>query len=166
MPRRLGDDPLSRKKPSSAKDPTSAQPAPALQASHNDVFFRRRAENPQPKTERALEEQGLREATDVDEKPEITEVADIVRTARAAMSTQGAGELAAPVSSAGSVSPPVERPVEKTVLAPSMVSAPVPPSEPSPPVAEEPAAPASSQSGAQPQKSEGFFKRLFGRFGK
>jgi len=169
MPRRLGDDPLSRKRPSSAKDAISARPGPPTQqTSHNDVFFRRRTENSQPIPEGAPAKQlsTLGDATNVDEKPEITEVADIMRTAQVAMSTQGAGELAAPVHLDEPVSPPVERPVEEIAQTPPTLSAPDVPSEPPRPVAEEPTAPASGQPEAQPQKSEGFFKRLFGRFGK
>jgi hypothetical protein len=168
MPRRLGDDPLSRKKPLSAKDATSARPGPATQqTSHNDVFFRRRVEGPQPIPEGAPgEKSSLVEPASVDEKPEISEVVDIVRTATALMSTEGAERLVTPVPMNESVHPEVEEPDVMTEQVPSMASEPDASPELLPPVAEEPAAAPSSQPETQPEKSEGFFKRLFGRFGK
>jgi len=169
MPGRLGDDPLTRKRPHSAKDAPSARPGlPAQQTSHNDVFFRRRDEDSQTKPEDAPgKESGLEETVSIDEKPEITEVADIVRTAKAAEITQGAEQLAKPVPIDESVRPLAEEPVgtvEPTT--PPDVPEPVASLEPPPPATEEPAAPPTSQPDEQPQKSEGLFKRLFGRFGK
>ena len=169
MPRGLGDDPLSRKRLSSAKDATSARPGPpSQQTSHNDVFFRRRTEGPQPQPEGATDDQllSLGEATNVGERPEITEVTDIVRTAQAVKSTQGAELLAAPVSTDDSVGTPVEEDVAKTEEIPRTIAEPVTAPEPPAPVTQEHAAPASGESEVQLQKSEGFFKRLFGRFGK
>lgn len=170
MPRRLGDDPLSRKRSSSAKarDAPSAQPASgAQQTSHNDVFFRRRTENPQPKLEGTPDQQGpsLGEAVNIDERPEITEVADIVRTAQVAMKTQGAEQLAGPMPMDES-HPATEEPVATIEQAPPTVAEPAVAVEPPPPVTEEQAAPASSQPQPEPRKSDGFFKRLFGRLGK
>jgi len=165
MPRRLGDDPLSRKRSTSAKgnDTLSAQPGfPMQQTSHNDVFFRRKIEGPQPKPDGASEEESSPwEATNIDEKPEISEVADIMRTAKAAESTQGAEQLASPMLMGEPAIAPAEEPVEKTDDAPPTESQPAPSFGPPPP-----GIPASSQSGPQPQKSEGLLKRLFGRFGK
>ncbi len=168
MPGRLGDDPLSRKRPHSAIDAPSARPGlPAQKTSHNDVFFRRRDEGPQTKPGDAPDKgSSLGEAVSIDEKPEITEVTDIVRTAKAAESTQGAEQLARPVPIDEPVHPLAEEPVETMEQTPPAVSEPVAALEPPPPATGEPAAAPSSQPDAPPQKSEGFFKRLFGKFGK
>ena len=149
-------------------DTPSVQPGLAAgQASHNDVFFRRRVEGPQAKPEEASDEGSiLGEATGVKEIPEITEVSDIMRTAKAAESTQGAVQLAKPVPVDESVHIHAEEPVETTLQAPPTVPEPMPSIEPPAPVPEEPVAPTTSESTPQPQKSEGFFKRLFGRLGK
>ena len=167
MPGRLGDDPLSRKRSPSARDAPSARPGPpAQQTSHNDVFFRRRTENPQPRPEAVPDKQSsLGEATDV-ERPEISEVVDIVRTVQVAKSTQGAEELAGPVPADEAVRPRIGEQVVKPEQTPFVVSEPVAATEPPSMVDVEPAVASSSQPEAQPQKSEGFFKRLFGRFGK
>jgi len=169
MPGRLGDDPLSRKRVPSKKDAPSTGPGiAAQQTSHNDVFFRRRTENTQPIPESAPEKQLqiLGEATDAGERPEITEVADLVRTAQDAEIAQGAEQHSRPVPRAEPPHPPVEETVGKPEQEPLPVLEPSPAIEPPPPVFEERAAAASSLPEAQPQKSEGFFKRLFGRFGK
>jgi len=167
MPGRLGDDPLTRKRPHSAKDAPSARPGlPAQQTSHNDVFFRRREEGPQTKPEDTPgKESGLAETVSIDEKPEITEVADIMRTAKVAEITQGAEQLANPVPIDESVRPLAEEPVVTMEPTPPAVPEPVASLEPPPPP-EEPAAAPTNQPDEQPQKSEGLFKRLFGRFGK
>ena len=168
MPGRLGDDPLSRKKSPSSKEKDAPSPGlHAQQASHNDVFFRRRIEGPNPKPGGTpVIESSLEETTSIDEKPEITEVSDIVRTAKAAESTQGAELLSRPLSLDESIQPRVEVPVEDIEQTAPTVSESVTSFEPPSPVTQEPAAPASSQPETQPQKGEGFFKRLFGRFGK
>jgi hypothetical protein len=170
LPRRLGDDPLTRKRSPSAKarDSPSAQPASvAQQTSHNDVFFRRRTENPLPKLEGTPDHQGLSlgEAVNTDEKPEITEVADIVRTAQVAMKTQGAEQLTEPMP-IDEPHPATEEPVVTIEQTPSIVAEPAVAVESSPPITEEQVAPASSQPQPEPRKSDGFFKRLFGRLGK
>jgi hypothetical protein len=102
----------------------------------------------------------------VDERPEITEVTDIVRTAQVARSTQGAEQLARPVPMDESIHPAAEEPIATIGQTPPTVAEPVAVLEPPPPMTEEPAVPASSQPQPEPQKSDGFFKRLFGRFGK
>jgi hypothetical protein len=102
----------------------------------------------------------------MDEKPEISEVADIVRTAKVAESTQGAEQLARPVPLDEPVHTPAEEQAGITEQTHPTVSEPVAPFEPPPPVTEETAVPTSSQPKAEPQKSEGLLKRLFGRFGK
>jgi hypothetical protein len=168
MPGRLGDDPLSRKRSPSAKGASSARPGlPAKQTSHNDVFFRRRFEGPQSKPEETPDRQlpGPGDATDVDERPEITEVSDIVRTAQVAKSTQGAEQLAGPAPVDALVLPQAEGLDEVIEQKPPAISEPVTP-EPPTPITPEAAAPEASQHEAQPQKREGFIKRLFGRFGK
>ena len=167
MPGRLGDDPLTRKKsPSSKEKDAPSRGSHAQQASHNDVFFRRRIEGPNPKPgDTPGKESSLGETTNIDEKPEITEVSDIVRTAKAAESTQGAELLATAISMDESVQPRAEEPVEDIEQTPPTVSESVTSFEPPPPVNQEPAAPASSQPEPQP-KGEGFFMRLFGRLGK
>ncbi|HUK80510.1 MAG TPA: hypothetical protein VLU91_07610 [Nitrososphaerales archaeon] len=169
MPGRLGDDPLSRKRAPSKQDAPSAGPGiAAQQTSHNDVFFRRRTENTQPIPESAPEKQLqiLGEATDAGERPEITEVADLVRTARDAEIAQGAEQLSRLVSLAEPPHPSVEETARKPEQEHLPVLEPARAIEPPPPVVEERAAAVSSLPDAQPQKSEGFFKRLFGRFGK
>ena len=168
MPGRLGDDPLSRKRPASAKGaPAARSDLPAQQSSHNDVFFRRRTEgSPPTPRDTPSEESTLAETTNIDEKPEITEVSDFVRTAKAAQSTQGAELLLRPMSADESFQPRVEERAEDIERTPPPVSEPVTYIEPLSPVDQEPATPASSQPEPQPQKGEGFFKRLFGRFGK
>jgi len=170
MPGRLGDDPLSRKRSHSSKEketPTGRPGPLAQETSHNDVFFRRRVEGQQTKPGAALgKESSLEETTNFEEKPEITEVSDIVRTAKAAESTLGAELLTRPMSVDGSVQPTAEEPVEDIGQAPTTVSEPIISFEPTSPATQGPTAPASSQPEQQPQKGEGFFKRLFGRLGK
>jgi hypothetical protein len=168
MPRRLGDDPLSRKKSPSSKERDAPSPGlHAQQASHNDVFFQRRIEGPNQKLgETPVIESSPGETTSSDEKPEITEVSDIVRTAKAAESTQGAELLSRPMPMDESVQPLAEEPVEDIEQTPPRVSEHVTSFEPPSPATQGQAAPVSSQSEPQPQKGEGFFKRLFGRFGK
>jgi len=152
MPRRLGDDPLSRKKKSG--DAVSAQSAAAApQTSHNDVFFRRRSESASQRIP------GPEKAADTQEGPE-NEVAELVKTAQAAMSTQGAGQLAEPMPAEGLTQPAA--PEEEAEASPT-VPEPSTAIEPSYPAAEDPPSPDQPQS--EPEKS-GFFKRLFGRLGK
>jgi len=144
LPRGLGDDPLKRKRSSSAraKSVPSAQPdrSAAQQTSHNDVFFRRRSEDNQAAQAGAPQQLAV-------ETPEIAEVNDIVRVAEAAQ----AGKPRF-----------VESP-RPAIDEPSVVV------EAPPPVTEGPAAPQtedSSEAKPEPPKSGGFFKRLFGRHGK
>ena len=168
MPGRLGDDPLSRKKAPSTKEAPSTRSGPAAQqTSHNDVFFHRRTENPQPKPGSSPEKQlqSLGESTSVDERPEITEVTDLVRTAQDAEITREVEQLSGPVSMDEPARPPDEERVEETEHAPLTLSEPSATIDPPAPTLQEQAAP-TSQPETQPQKSEGFFKRLFGRFGK
>jgi len=153
MPRRLGDDPLSRKK--KPGDAVSAQSgAAALQTSHNDVFFRRRSESASQRIP------GPEKVADTEEGPEITEVGELVKTAQAAISTQGAGQLAEPMPTVQSTQPAV---AEEEAEASPTVPEPSTAIEPSHAAAEDPPSPDQPQS--EPEKS-GFFKRLFGRLGK
>jgi hypothetical protein len=110
------------------------------QTSHNDVFFRRRSED----------DQSVPDGTPnqvANETPEIAEVNDIVRIAEAAQFTR-------PVY--------VESPrsaVDEPVVA---VEAPSPVTERSAAFQTED----SNEAQPEPQKSGGFFRRLFGRHGK
>ena len=169
MPGRLGDDPLSRKRSPSANemDTTSIRPGfHAQQTSHNDVFFRRRTESPRQMPESAPgKESGLEEEARPEEKPEISEVADIMRTVKVAESTQGAERLAGP-EPIDEPNTPTKEPAEKAERTPPTVSGPVASLEPPTPITGEGAGPDLSQPEPQPQKGEGLFKRLFGRFGK
>jgi hypothetical protein len=135
--------------------------------SHNDVFFRRRTEGPQPKLESTPDQQGssFEEAVNIGERPEITEVVDIVRTAQVARRTQGAEQLARPAPLDQSIQTAAEEPIATVRQTPPTVAEPVAAFEPQPPMTET-VVPASSQPQPEPQKSDGFFKRLFGRFGK
>ena len=170
MPRRLGDDPLSRKRSPSAqqKDASSSpQGLTIQQTSHNDVFFRRKPEGLQPKPEDAPgKESDLGETPSTEERPEITEVSDMMRAANVDQSTQGAEQLAKALPIDEPAQPQAEEPVQNTEETPPTVPEPLPSIEPLPPVAQEPAASDSTQQEPQPQKTEGFFKRLFGKFGK
>ena len=162
MPGRLGDDPLSRKRSSKTNDPSSAGSAPVPPPmSHNDVFFRRRTEAAEDGSEQ--QSPGLGKAIDNGEGPEITEVAELVKTAQAAMSTQGAERLAGPMPIEESNRPAAQEDIEQ---APPKIEESVSTAEPPAPTTEEPAGPAPDQSQPEPEKSGGFFKRLFGRIGK
>lgn len=169
MPRGLGDDPLSRERKRSGSasstnvtnDPatrTVAQSAPAVaaasQTSHNDVFFRRRAEESQAVpvyTPEQREVANLGEATTVTEVPEIAEIVDIVRIAEVAQSTQSVQV------------PRAERVAELVATV-----------DPQSSITGEPPAVVSTASQAevsihfQPEhrRSRRFFKRLLGRFAK
>jgi hypothetical protein len=114
----------------------------------------------------APDQQSLGKAWNGDEKPEITEVVDIVRTAQAAKSTQGAEQLARPVPIDESTHSLPEEPAEAIEQASTTISESIVNLESPPPLTEGPAAPTSSQAEPEPQKSVGFFKRLFGRLGK
>ena len=161
MPGRLGDDPLSRKRSSKPKDSSVPSAPAARQTSHNDVFFMRRTDGLGDTPDQQSHDLGG--AVDTVERPEITEVGDIVRTAQAAMNSQGAEELAKPTPMEES---PHALPEEHVEQAPPTLTEPAPMIEPPHSATEEEAAPAQDRPQPEPQKSGGFFKRLFGRLGK
>jgi hypothetical protein len=142
LPRGLGDDPLTRKRPSSSNATNdainkSSPVAVAPQTSHNDVFFRRRSEDT-----RQVSASAQKQAAN--ETPEIAEVNDIVRIAEATLASKPAF-----------VEPPHPAADEPVIV----VQTP-------PPLAEEPGAPqteASKEAQPEPRKSGGFFRRLFRR---
>ncbi len=182
MPRRLGDDPLARAKAAAAdaqaatvmqSSDSAPYPSrrPTTRGSYNDVFFRRRGE-----------EDGPVAKVSVAEGPEITEISEIpeIREVAAAPIAEDAGPVEikviepetttedvvahlaayAPVEKSDSIAPPAPaaEPVMNVVAvleAEESASVPVAPQTP-------------SQDGAQPktEKEGGFFKRLFGKFGK
>jgi hypothetical protein len=117
-------------------DKSSPVAVPPL-ASHNDVFFRRRSEDPQP-ISASTQKQAANET------PEIAEVNDIVRIVEAAQASKPTF-------------------VESQ---PSAADEPVAVVQTPPPLTERPAAPqteTSTEAQPEPRKSEGFFRRLFGR---
>jgi hypothetical protein len=114
--------------------------AVAPKASHNDVFFRRRSEDPLPVSASTPKQ----EAT---ETPEIAEVNDIVRIAEAAQASKPTF-VESPSSAADEPVVAIQTP---------------------PPVTEETAAPQAEASGEaqpEPRKAGGFFRRLFRRHAK
>ncbi len=164
MPRRLGDDPLGRAKAAAAE----AQVATVTQSSrssarvttrgaYNDVFFRRRGEGQVAASE--LKAAEVPEITEISEIPEIRE-ASAAPIAEEAIAPEV--KLIEPRTTIEEVVAhlSVSRPVESVAVA-----------EPVPMVAVATDAKASASVAAAPQppsqpKEGGFFKRLFGKFGK
>lgn len=167
MSRRLGDDPLNRARSERAKAAQAAAPVasegagqakavvevkPSARASYNDVFFQRR-ESGAP---------ALPVADSAPEAPEISEISEIpeIREATAVAASQGwldAGHAPSPepeVSAAPQVTI-VEDVVAKVNAAPA-----------APAQEQAPVTPEASEgvSAPEPQKTGGFFKRLFGKF--
>jgi hypothetical protein len=186
LPRRLGDDPLTRARKGKARAPKAAEaPASAVVAprnSSNDVFFQRRAEEQEPTV--PSRQQEVREAPETDVISEISEI-PALREAAAAPPVQNDGNAAAveeasqapetaQEAEAPSVpevaSPEVGMPIEPEVApvaeaatqAESVPDGRTGPSDPLP----APQAPDQRDDEPQPEKGGGFFKRLFGRFGK
>jgi hypothetical protein len=218
LPRRLGDDPLTRTKkgtaatvaavavdapssapvaPDSGADSATSQPvtqagpigvAAQSQRSYNDVFFQRRAEEdslviagqPQQEVTEAPTPQApeASEISEISEIPEIREVATlpIVQTDRdvaaAAVQVNEVPEAAQEVRPA-IVAIPIEAAPEPSAPV-AIVAEPVAPVDAAPEAKkEEPmGVPAASQvlnqggDKPEPEKTGGFFKRLFGKFGK
>ncbi len=189
MPRRLGDDPLARARSEKAKAAENQGPVAldsgaqqqtsqlgiqsSSRASYNDVFFQRRGGAFAPE----------RAPADVREAPEISEISEIpeIREAAAVSGSESAFEVAADAKPAPAAiqgteavqSPPVsiiEEVVAKLNALPSGGATPAtevaqakegragPPSQSQ--------GPSNGGEGAapEPQKSGGFFKRLFGKF--
>jgi hypothetical protein len=191
LSRRLGDDPLTRARSERAKATAGSAPIvigsgeqdgtaqvgiqSASRASYNDVFFQRRGEDIAPL-------QAAANAPGAPEAPEISEISQIpeIREAAAASGSLATFD-ATPDSKATSFSPQdaqvvraptvsiVEEVVAKlngadTGTASTAVTPPQGKEEPSPPTAPQGPANGSDQSNPEPQKSGGFFKRLFGKF--
>jgi hypothetical protein len=174
LPRRLGDDPLIRAK--AAQGPAtgasaSGDPQPAVQSSprssYNDVFFQRRAEGTSPAI--VGKSQQASEAAIANERAEISEISEIPEIREMA---------AAPVVRADSVVAPIEMKVAPQATESAEVGAvaavvtveSASPNESGSPIqasashAEAAAKDAPTSQGEE--KSGGFLKRLFGRFGK
>lgn len=192
MPRRLGDDPLTRARKGKARAPKVAEalasavvvPDSAIpsRSSSNDVFFQRRAEEQEPTVPGRQQE--VRETPETDVISEISEI-PALREAAAAPPVQSDGNAAAveEASQAPEIaqeaeappvpevaSPEVGRPIEPEVApvaeaATQAESVPDGRTEPSDPLPA-PQAPDQRDDQPQPEKGGGFFKRLFGRFGK
>jgi hypothetical protein len=181
LPRRLGDDPLTRaraEKGKAAGASTSAAPEPGAQqgpaqagvqtfASYNDVFFQRRGGSSD------FEQTAEARSPEAPERPEISEISEIpeIREVGTASGSQAAVEVAAEARTGAATTEVAQAPhISTTEEA-------VPSLNATPPAAiteanEEPAtqeaaapAPSSGPDGpvAEPQKG-GFFKRLFGKF--
>jgi hypothetical protein len=185
LSRRLGDDPLTRakaKRAKAAEGPTLAAPdsggpqqgtaqveiQTAPRASYNDVFFQRRGEGSAPPRATAATPGAteVAEISEISEIPEIREVAtasgnrsafDVIEAARdtqvAPAQTVSMIEEVAPKSNVevlGAISTEGASPELKGEPAnlPASSQAPASGAEPKP----------------EPQKSGGFFKRLFGKF--
>jgi hypothetical protein len=165
LSRRLGDDPLNRARTERAKtqgeapvpsdlagQATAVVQVPAKsRASYNDVFFQRRgAGGPQPPV-----------AGSAPDAPEITEISEIPEIHEAAAASTGqSGMEVTHVESAEPVVAAQVSIVEEAVSKPNAVA----------PAEEQPAAilaaaPQAPEAGApEPEKTGGFFKRLFGKF--
>jgi hypothetical protein len=145
LPRRLGDDPLVRAKAALAADSASV-PQVAVQSSrssYNDVFFQRRGEDADNAIASRVEQ--------TRESPEITEISEIpeIREVAAAPAFQVDAAAASVEAKAAPEAAPV--PAVVTIEKAEQVA----------PVVNAQSAPAQSE-----EKSGGFLKRLFGRFGK
>jgi hypothetical protein len=141
LPRRLGDDPLSRAKAAKA----SLVAVHASGASGNDVFFQRRVESEQAPVQTT-------EAPEITEISQIPEIKEIVATA----------PQAAPA--APTTEPPQASTVRESVDKLDAAPAPQEPVAPAP-FAEPTLPPAASQPGTavEPEQSGGFLKRLLGK---
>jgi hypothetical protein len=188
LPRRLGDDPLTKARSKRAKavegstsvaldsggEQSTAQVGiqTASRASYNDVFFQRRGEgiSPPPVAGDVLVAPEAPEISEISEIPEIREVV-------AASGNQSAFDVTADINTVSEVAqhthiapaPSVSITEEVVAKLNSQVSA----TGPAPEVKTEPASPPASshapanggdESKPEPQKSSGFFKRLFGKF--
>jgi hypothetical protein len=188
LPRRLGDDPLIRARDerakavqasaSAASDSGAQRTAHIVQspsrASYNDVFFRRRAEG----IASQQQVEGVR-ASEVPEISEISEIPEIREVAAAAPSFQATPETivevnAKPEGAEEKVLPVAPVSIIEEVLAKFNATGAVTAArtdavreatggEPMRlPVSSQ--APEVSNGAPAPQKSGGFFKRLFGKF--
>jgi hypothetical protein len=174
----------------SAGGQSFVESAVASGASHNDVFFQRRVDETTPVFENDSgphEVIHYGEVATATEIPEIAEVTDIVRIAEVTQSANNApllpevAQLPEPQTIAESAPPALEAPVTVIDPVPSEAQGeePVAAVEPAPPEREEkeerapeisdalqPVTKGESKTPPESEKSKGFFKRLFGRFGK
>ncbi len=171
MPRRLGDDPLARAKnakadPSQASAPSTgtASGQSLRRQSYNDVFFERRADAGQQEVAASPQPQHIEaaEISEISEIPQMREAAaapTVQPTEAAAIVTPEASvaqnEVVVAVSPSRQVAEPAGY-IETIVAQVQAQPAPTP----------QPAGATADGHKAEPQKSGGFFKRLFGRFGQ
>lgn len=182
MSKRLGDDPLIRARDARAKaeqamtavtadseGQVTSKPAfrSSSRSSYNDVFFKRRAEANAPQQAADITE--APEISEISELPEIREVAaapSLQSETRASVNAGAAGPLVTEVLQVPSVSIIAEV-VAKLNASAVTTSAPVDAvHEVTPGPVGLPTSQAPNVSNDAPQKSGGFFKRIFGRFGK
>jgi hypothetical protein len=191
LPRRLGDSPLTRAKKGTARAHTAETHAAATAApdsrvssrkSSNDVFFQRRAEEDRPivpsKQQDVTEAPETKEISEISEIPALREatIAPAVQSAvtaavieevsQAHETAQEAETPPIPVTASPENSTPIEPEgamvVESATLTEPVLERSVEPSGPLP----GPETPDQRDDQPQPEKSGGFFKRLFGRLGK
>lgn len=182
MPRRLGDDPLTRARSQRAKAAEGSAPValgsggqegtaqlgiqPSLTS--NDVFFQRRGEN-------FASQQVATVAPRAPEAPEISEISEIPEIRDAAATSQGGPAFevtsdAMPESVAVQDAPVVQTPPVSIIgevvarLNASAAAAHVDERPASPLPESQVPADGGDEAKPEPQKSGGFFKRLFGKF--
>jgi hypothetical protein len=167
--------------------PSIPDVAVAPQISHNEVFFQRRTEDAQAGAEATPERRQVANLAKVTEIPEIAEVIDILRIAEVAQSmhsVQVPVGVMQPAAIAESPHPAADEQIARVESSLPMVADPAIVAEAAPPrvaeqaaavepsslmaeeVASQPEASTQAQSHPESQKSGGFFRRLFGRFGK
>jgi hypothetical protein len=165
LSRRLGDDPLNRARSERAKAAQAAPVAsdgagqatavvevkPSARASYNDVFFQRRDVGApvQPVADSAPE------------APEISEISEIpeIREATAVAASQGGFDASHSPGPEPEVATAQVSIIEEVVA--KLNAGPAAPAQDQAPAAPEASAAASAP---EPQKTGGFFKRLFGKF--
>jgi hypothetical protein len=190
LPRRLGDDPLTRARAERAKA-AEASASVAVEsgvqqqaaqvgvqassrASYNDVFFQRRGEGgPSQQTAQPRAPEAP-EITEISEIPEIREAA-AASVSRSPIEVPPGARTEAVVPPAAEVAQAAPVSIIEEVVARLDANAAIaaPAAATSLQVKEEPAspstasqAPSSAAEQPEPQKGGGFFKRLFGKFGK
>jgi hypothetical protein len=178
LPRRLGDDPLTRARKKTTR--LASDGSIPLHGKHNDVFFQRRTEETDSATTRkSMQVSLVPEISEISEAPEIREVA-AVQDVHAERSVAAIVELNhVPVADLNVEVPRVlaVSPLEKVVTVESGTPAgeswaresAVPETEKDPvglPAASQPSDERKGHLEPEPKKSGGFFRRLFSRFEK
>jgi hypothetical protein len=156
LSRRLGDDPLARAKAAAANADGASTGRQTTRGAYNEVFFRRRGDEADPLEAAVIDTIDGPEITEISEIPEIREVETT------------------PIVEQGSTSATrfVEAPTisEEVTFQPSFVFAAADKTDSVSvgATAAEPVAPQANTDESQPSpdKESGFFKRLFGKFGK